>query len=156
MRRVAVTLMGATDDLDRLGAALMNAKHRDVWDNGVLVLRHWIGRGPGQGQKLYKLLIMKRKMPARQAETVMQLLHGLGEDELQEPATYQALIRLMASDRLAVRGLAHWHLSRLVPAGRDIGYDPLAAPEKRAAAIKRWQELIPPGKLPPMLRAGAR
>ena len=91
-----------------------------------------------------------------QAETIMQLLHGLGEEDLEQPETYQALIRLLGSDRLAVRGLAHWHLYRLVPAGRKIGYDPLAAPERRAAALKRWQELIPPGKLPPTTQTGAR
>ena len=154
MRRAAVNIMGATDDLARLGAALTSAKHFDVWDNGVLALRHWIGRGPGQDQKLYKALVSK--MPAAQAETVMQLLHGMSEEDLEQPVTYQALIRLMGSDRLAVRGLAYWHLYRLVPEGRKIGFDPLAAPEKRAAAIKRWQELIPPGKLPPMNQTGAR
>jgi hypothetical protein len=154
LRRAAVNLMGATDDLERLGATLTKAKQWDVWDSGVLALRHWIGRGPGQDQKLYQALITRAKMPASQAETVMQLLHGLSEEDLDQPVIYQVLIRLLASDRLAIRGLAYWHLSRLVPAGKEFGYGPLESPEKRAAAIKRWQQLIPPGKLP-KTKAGA-
>ncbi len=148
-RRAAVTIMGATDDLRRLGQALAAAKHPDVWDNGVLALRHWIGRGPGQDQKLYKMLVEEVKMPAAQAQTVMHLLHSFGEDDVKQPATYQALIGLLESDRLAIRGLAHWHLYRLAPAGQKFGFDPLAPAEKRAEAVKRWRELIPPGKLPP-------
>jgi hypothetical protein len=147
-RQGAVTLMGATDDLRRLGEALVGAKHADVWDNGVLVLRHWIGRGPGQDQKLYKALTEGARMPASQAETVMDLLHGFSEDDLTHPITYQALLVLLESDRLAIRGLAHWHLTRLAPEGREFGYDPLAPKEQRQVALKKWQKLIPPGKVP--------
>jgi hypothetical protein len=152
-RRVAIYLMGATDDLERLGQALQNAKQKDVWDTGVLALRHWIGRGPGQDQKLYRGLIEKGKMPPAQVETVLTLLHGFGEEELKQPVTYQALLRLLESDRLALRGLAYWHLYRLAPDGREFDYDPLAAEEKRAEAVKRWRQLIPPGKLPPPIRS---
>src|SRR5205085_1161548 len=53
-RKLAVHLMGALDDLPRMGEAMTNAKQRDVWEAGVLALRHWIGRGPGQDQKLYQ------------------------------------------------------------------------------------------------------
>src|SRR5262249_6459150 len=147
-REAGVYLMGATDDLRRLGAAMVGAKHRDVWDTGVLALRHWIGRGPGQDQKLYKALIEGAGMPASQAETVMDLLHGFSDDDLTHPITYQALLVLLESDRLAIRGLAYWHLSRLAPAGREFGYDPLAPKEQRQAALKEWHKLIPPGKVP--------
>jgi hypothetical protein len=151
-RQVAIYLMGATDDLERLGQALTHAKHRDVWDTGVLALRHWIGRAPRQDQKLYHVLIEKVKMPAAQAETVLGLLHGFGEDDLTQPATYQALLGLLESDRLALRGLAYWHLHRLAPDGRKFEYDPLASPEKRKAAVQEWRKLLPPGKLPPPIQ----
>src|SRR5262249_5015372 len=84
-RRVAVYLMGATDDLERLGKALTEAKHPDVWDTGVLALRHWIGRGPGQDQKLYQRLVGKRGFTPAQADTVMNLLHGFGPEDLARP-----------------------------------------------------------------------
>jgi hypothetical protein len=50
---------------------------------------------------------------------------------------------------LAIRGLAHWHLYRLVPPGRKIGFDPLAVAAKRAPDVAAWRQLIPTGKLPP-------
>jgi hypothetical protein len=87
-------------------------------------------------------------MPAKQAETVLDLLHGFSEDALTDPITYQTLLVLLESDRLAVRGLAYWHLYRLAPAGREFGYDPLAPKEARRAALAKWQKLIPPGKVP--------
>jgi hypothetical protein len=148
-RRIAVALLGATDDLDRLTSCLSKAPTPDTWENGVRILRHWIGREAGQDQKLYQALIDKHQLTAAQAETVLQLLHGFGDDALTLPETFEGLLDLMESDQLAIRGLAHWHLYRLVPRGRKIGYDPLAAPKKRAQGVREWRKLIPAGKLPP-------
>jgi hypothetical protein len=146
-RRSAVLLLAALDDMDRLGAALVNAKHQDVWDAGIVALRQWIGRGPGQDQRLYKLLTEKKTIPPREAEAILQLLHGFGDDDLNQPETYHALISYLGSERLSLRELAYWHLRRLVPAGRKIAYDPMAPKEKREAAIKEWRRL----QLPPEL-----
>jgi hypothetical protein len=148
-RRAAVYLMGALDDLERLSGALMHAKHPDVWDAGVLTLRHWIGRGPGQDQKLYRALIEKKQFPPAQAETVLTLLHSFSDEDLAHPELYEMLLDYLGSDRLAIRGLAYWHLYRLVPAGRKFGYKPLAPEEERARAIREWKKLIPSGQLPP-------
>lgn len=148
-RRAAIVLMGALDDVKRLGEAVARAKHRDVWDSGVLALRHWIGRGPGQDQKLYKGLIEVAKYPPAEAAIVLDLLHSFGESDLANPETYECLIDFMESDRLAIRGLAHWHLYRLVPAGQKIAYDPLAPKEQRDRAVEEWRKLVPSGQLPP-------
>jgi hypothetical protein len=80
---------------------------------------------------------------------VLQLLHNFDDDALRQPETFEGLLDLLESDQLAIRGLAHWHLYRLVPRGRTIGYDPLAAREKRALAVQEWRNLIPTGQLPP-------
>jgi hypothetical protein len=147
-RALAVFVLGALDDLPRLGKALREAKHFDVWDNGVVALRHWIGRGPGKDQILYKRLIENANFKPRQAEAVLQLLHSFGEEDLARPETYQALIDFMDHDLLAIRGLAYWHLYRLVPAGRELGYDPLGTKEERDEAINKWRKLVPPGTVP--------
>jgi uncharacterized protein (TIGR03000 family) len=149
VRRNAVNLMGALDELPRLGQALANAKHPDVWEHGVLALRHWIGRGPGQDLKLYNRMIDTGKYTRAQAATVLNLLHSFGEDDLAHPETYEALIRYMEDDNLAIRGLAYWHLSRLAPAGKKFGFNPLAPKDERERAVKQWRELIPEGKMPP-------
>jgi hypothetical protein len=148
-RKIAVALLGATDNLDGLINCLLKGPTPDLWENGVRVIRHWIGREPGQDQKLYQVLIDKHQLTAAQAETVLQLLHSFGDDALTLPETYEGLLDLMESDQLSIRGLAHWHLYRLVPSGRKIGFDPLADPAKRAQAVKEWRRRIPAGKLPP-------
>ncbi len=151
-RRLAVFGMGAVDDLHGLGEALRDAKHPDVWDNGVLALRHWLGRGPGQDQRLYQGLMERAHFSPVEAETVLQLLHSFGDTDLARPETYQTLIDYLNHDKFAIRGLAYWHLSRLVPQGKDLGYNPAEDKEAREAAIKKWRQLIPPGKLPPPRR----
>lgn len=153
-RRGAVFLMGATDDLRGLGNALANTKHLDVWDSGVIALRHWIGRGPGQDQKLYNGLIEQAKFRPVDAAGVLQLLHGFSDADLADPATYEALIDYLEHERLALRGLAYWHLYRLVPAGRELGYNPLDPKEKRQKAVQQWRKLVPAGQLPPKASRG--
>jgi hypothetical protein len=152
-RRAAVFIMGALDDLPRLGKALGEAKHLDVWDNGVLALRHWIGRGPGQDQRLYRGLIESGGFSPVDAEAVLQLLHSFGDADLARPETYEVLIDYLSHDRLALRGLAYWHLIRLVPAGKEFGYNPLDPKEAREAAVRKWKQLIPAGQLPPRSKA---
>lgn len=151
-RRAAVYCMGATDDLKHLGQALRQAKNPDVWDNGVITLRHWIGRCPGQDEKLYQGLIENDFKPI-QAETVIQLLHSFSEEDLSQPETYQVLIDYLSNENLAIRGLAHWHLYRLVPEGQKIGFNPLADKNDRALAVAKWKALVPPGKIPSAIKA---
>jgi hypothetical protein len=147
-RRIAIFGLAASDQLRRLAESLTKTNREDVWDDAVLALRHWLGRCPGQDMKLYNALI-KNGVPAAQAEIIMELLHSFSDEKRARPETYELLIDYLASDRLAIRGLACWHLYRLAPAGRSIGYDPLAPKEKREQAVQEWRKLIPPGHLPP-------
>jgi hypothetical protein len=153
-RALAVRAMGAFDDLPRLANALRDAKHLDVWDNGVLALRHWIGRGPGQDQILYKAIVEGGRGSPVEAETILQLLHSYGDTELARPETYETLIAYLNHEQLGVRGLAHWHLVRLVPSGKAIGYNPMDPKEKRAMAVEKWQKLVPRGTVPARPKPG--
>jgi hypothetical protein len=147
-RRVGVNILAATDDLTRLALALSESRYPDVWDSGVLALRHWIGRGPGQDQKLYKRLIDEAKFQPGEAEIVVNLLHSFSDADKARPETYEALIDYLESDRLPIRALALWHLNRLVPGGKAIGYSPLAPKDVQEKAIKEWRKLVPAGKVP--------
>ncbi|MFL5245217.1 MAG: hypothetical protein ACJ8FY_24210 [Gemmataceae bacterium] len=147
-RHVAVYTLAATDDLAALGKALRETRNADVWDRGVLALRHWIGRGPGQDQILYQGLINNKYTPV-QAETVLQLLHSFSDEDSTKPELYHTLIDYLDNDNLAIRGLAYWHLYRLAPEGRKFGFHPLDDKKERAAAISKWKQLIPVGKVPP-------
>jgi uncharacterized protein (TIGR03000 family) len=148
-RRSAVVLMGAFDDLERLGKNLRAAKHQDVFDQTVVAMRHWIGRGPGQDQKLYQGLIDRAGYQPKQAESVLQMLHGFNDEEIAQPELYESLIDYLECDKPALRVLAYWHLVRLAPVGKDIAYDPNGSKEEIEAAAKAWRKLIPAGKLPP-------
>ncbi len=148
-RLVSVTAMGARDDLDGLTHAISVSADELVRNHAILVLRSWLGREPGQLAKFEAFLTATKKVPVGRARTVANLLIGWDDHQLKEPTTYEFLIDLLESPQLAARSLALWHLSRLAPAGKDIAYDPAGTPESRAAAIGRWRQLIPAGKLPP-------
>jgi hypothetical protein len=148
-RKLALSAMAALDDIPRLAKFMATAKHPDVLDNGILTLRHWIGRGPGQDQKLYQMFIDEAKFTPVHAAIAMQLLHSFGDEELARPETYELLIEYLDHERTAIRAFAHWHLVRLAPSGRKIAYNPLDPKDKRAAGIAEWKKLIPPGQLPP-------
>src|SRR5581483_2766164 len=145
-QRAGVTSLGALDALGPLLDALADTR-ADVREQAVLVLRHWLGRGPGQLERLHQEL-RQRGLSEANARTVLQLLLGFNDAERAVPATYDLLIEDLDHRLPTVRELAHWHLVRLAPAGRDIPYDPTAGAEARRRAIQAWRDVIPAGQLP--------
>jgi len=141
-RLVGVTGMGAIDDLPRLANALTNPKHADVRRQAIVVLRHWMGRGPGQVELLYKSLKESSKLSDVQARTILQLLFGFSTQDRFEPATFDLLTAFLEHPQIAVRELAHWHLIRLMPEGNNIAFDAGAAEKPRQQAVQAWRELI--------------
>jgi hypothetical protein len=152
-RATGVIFMGGIDDLDGLAKVFTETKYPDAWDWAVVVIRNWIGRGPGRDQVIYKFLLENRKMTPAQAATNMQLLHSFGDADLAQPELYKMLVRFLDAERLGVRGLAHWHLVRLVPDGKKFDFNPLDPKEKRDKARDQWKKLIDDklekGELPP-------
>jgi hypothetical protein len=146
-RLVGVTALGALDDLPHLLDALADAQPAEVRQQAVLVLRHWLGRGPGQAEDLYQAL-RQHGSSEPLARTILQLLYGFSAAERAQPATYDLLLGYLAHSQLPVRQLAYWHLVRLAPAGKDIPYDPAGDAMARAQAIRAWRALIPAGELP--------
>jgi len=147
-RFIAVNLMLATDNLDLFFKVMTTTNKNDVIENGIIGLRHWIGRKPGQDLKLYEFMISARHYSKMQAEIFIDLLHSFGDDELKEPEIFEALIGYLGSDKAGIRALANWHLHRLVPKGRDIKFDPIAPDAERKEAIVKWKKLVPKGTLP--------
>lgn len=147
--RVGMVTLGAQDDLVTLAESLVAAKTLEEWDFGVTVLRHWLGRCPGQDQKFYQMLTTARGYTPAQAKIVMQLLFGFSAAELQAPETYEVLIDYLAHEKPGVRNLAAWHLVRLVPQGKAIAYKPAGTAAEAAKAQEAWKKLVPAGELPP-------
>ncbi|GIW80649.1 MAG: hypothetical protein KatS3mg105_2456 [Gemmatales bacterium] len=146
-RRLAIFAMAAMDDLDRLADTLIESEDFDTWDAAVLALRHWIGRGPGQDQKLYHGLL-EAGLPKVEAAIIMQLLHSFSDFDLNCPECYDVLVEYLRHPRRAIRGLAYWHLRRLVPAGKNIPFKLDGTKEEINRMYTAWRKLIPEGKLP--------
>jgi hypothetical protein len=148
-RAMAVYAAGALDLNPLVAEALQQGTYPDLWEHAVIALRHQMARAPGLDLKFYRHLIDNKKMKPAHAEIVMQLLHTFDKDDLAEPATYSMLINYLRHELLPIRGLAAWHLYRLVPAGRKIKFNPAGKKDEIASAFKQWKKLIPEGELPP-------
>jgi hypothetical protein len=146
-QEIAVLSLAALDEVSAVADALADAKHAALRNAAVTALRHWIGADAGRDALLYRVLMEHSRLSAAQAETVMQLLHSPFAPD--QPETYETLIAYLQHGQLAVRELAHWHLQRLAPVGRDIKYDAAAPEAERTKAVEEWKKLIPRGQLPP-------
>jgi hypothetical protein len=152
-RALGVIIMGATDDLEGMYKVFTETKYPDTWDRAVVVVRNWLGRGPGQDQLIYRRLVERRKIPPAQAETILQLLHSFGDTDLAQPELYKMLVKYLDHEAFGIRGLAHWHLVRLVPAGKKFAFNALDPKPERDKARDEWKKLIEGmlarGELPP-------
>lgn len=147
-RKVGLTAVGALGSPAPLFLALQKSKDADTRQFSIQVIRSWLGQGPGQIKKLEEAA-SKLGLSKTDTESLIHLLLGFDDDERANPATYQLLIHGLKHSKQIVRELSHWHLVRLAPAGKTIAYDATGTPEQLQAAIDRWRELIPDGKLPP-------
>lgn len=147
-RRVGVYTLAAFDQMPSLGALLRGSDDLEMWNHVVVALRHWLGRGAGQEVKLHKLLVSMREYPNKQADQVIQLLFGFPEEYVTHPVLYAQLINMLKSDKLAIRGLAYWHLQRLAP-NVKVSFHPRGEEAERERAWKEYKAAIPDGKLPP-------
>jgi tRNA A-37 threonylcarbamoyl transferase component Bud32 len=148
-RMLAVYCLGALDRLPELLDCLADEEERrpDIRRTAVWALLHWLGRADRDAE-LLRVLVQEKRYQERQADTVVELLHGFTDEQLKEPPTWERLIFLLKSERPAIRELAYYHLFRLVPDGRRQQFDPGISAEQRERAFGEWKKLIPEGKLP--------
>jgi hypothetical protein len=148
VRVLGVYDAAAVDDLALALGALGNAQHAEVRDAGVAALRHSVVRSPMQDRNVYHLLKNEGYRPG-QAETLLQLLGTFSAQDLARPETFETLIDYLDHDKTAIRTLAVWHLTRIVPQGQEIEFNPAGSAEERARGRAAWRRLIPAGQLPP-------
>ena len=148
-RKAAVAALGALDELPQLLQVLNAKDHADARDMAVLVLRHWLGRSPGQSVRLYQFLTKTDGYNPTQAKNLLYLINGIEDEKLKQAETFDVLSHALNHSKMPVRELARWHLVRLVPDGKSIAYDAAAPEDQRLQAIAQWRRLVPEGKLPP-------
>ncbi len=149
MRRLVVRSLAAVNDLAGLLEALDQSKLPDLRTFAHDALRDWIATSRDNDYKLFELL--KQKYKNKEAEIIMEMLHGFSEAEIRRPERYELLIDYLVNPNLVIRELGAWHLYKLVPAGKNIPYSAAADSQTRARAEAAWRSLIPPGQLPPAL-----
>jgi hypothetical protein len=151
-QRVALVMLGALDNLDRLGKSLAGAKTLEEWNFGITVLRHWLGRCPGQDQRLYEMLSNRGGYTTNEAQIVLQLLFGFSPEDAAVPETYEVLLDYLVHEKPGIRNLAAWHLVRLAPQGKSIPFKPDGTMEEAEKTCAAWKKLIPSGELPPSIK----
>jgi hypothetical protein len=156
-RLLAVYSLCAIDEVRKLLDVLAdeNPAHFVERDTAIYCLRRWLSRSAGNHMLFYDsakkrgILIDKEYRPA-EADLLMDLLHDFNEVDVRKAETFDLLIGKLASDRIAIRELAWWHLLHLTTGMKDAPAFNAAWPaERRAAAIKDWRKLLDDGKLPP-------
>src|SRR5262249_9530182 len=94
-------------------------------------------------------ILIDKKFRRDEAESVLDLLDGIPQEQRQQPETYEALIAYLRHNRLEVRELALRHLLYLVPDGRNIPYNRAGDSAQLREGYEAWKKKIPSGKLPP-------
>jgi hypothetical protein len=155
-RFLTVLCFGAIDAIEDLTDCLSNERYPDVRDGAIEALRHWLGRGAGQRERLRKELEKKYTNKA-DVDTILHLLRLPGPEDLRERDTYAFPIDELTNDKLAIRHLAWWHLQRMANKEmreNKLEFDPAGPPERRDLIHKKWKKLLDDGKLPPDMARG--
>jgi hypothetical protein len=141
VRLLAVRFLGAMDDPAKLLDCLADERHTDVRVMAIEELRHLLGLNAQNDEKCRTLLKQKNYSDA-QTDTVLQLLHGFPLEQWTTPALKSTVVEYLASDKLAIRQLAHTLLITFVPEGQRIRYDAAATGDSRQRGYREWQRLV--------------
>ena len=145
LERKAAVVAARRLDVYALMQILSNKDHA-----AIVVIRHWLGREPGQSIRLFDYLTKNDNYTPTQAKNLIHLFNGIEEEKRRQPGTYDLLIQALNHSKMPARELAHWHLVRLAPDGKSIAYDAAGSETQRQAAIAAWRRLIPEGEVPPL------
>jgi hypothetical protein len=147
-RIVAVFCLGAVDDLSGVLNALSDTKYPEVRGTASFVLKYILNL-KADNQAQLKLAMDRKGFSAEQAEIVVQLLRPFPVTDINQPATYEALIAYLSNDKLAIRELAYDKLEMLAPVeAKEVPFDPAWDNDRREKAAREWKRRIPDGKLP--------
>jgi hypothetical protein len=151
-RTIAIRSLGAIGRLPPLIDAMNELDKREVRQEAIATLRHYLARGPAQADALADALLAKLNKDRERADGVMKLLRGLTDAEAKDKDAYDALIKLLSPDRapeLGIRELAIMNLEELAGKLETANYLPDKPSE---SAIRAWRMALENGRLPPRER----
>ncbi|MBI1914299.1 MAG: hypothetical protein HYS12_06115 [Planctomycetes bacterium] len=147
-RILAIRCLGALDAVGALIDGLGDPMHPEVRVESAEALRIWIGRGKEQAGKLYDPkkrtgILTDKKFRADEAESVLELLDGLTEQDIRQRETYDALLAYLKHNRLEVRELAYEQLMSIFrEEGSKINYNPAGTSEQISEGYEEWRKLV--------------
>ena len=133
----AVKTMALIDHYLEIVPAL-ESDHEEARLAAIVALREWLAEDPQRMMVLRDE--MERIFRPEVVEQIANLLWGYSREDAQSTETSQLLVQLLANENLAIRELAHFHVTRL--SGRNYGYHSQAPIAERNAAIGRWVEFV--------------
>ena len=133
----AVLTLALTDNYLEIVPAL-KSDHEEARLAAIVSLREWLAEDPDRINILRDE--MERLFRSELVEQITSLLWGYSRVDAQSPETSQMLVKLLANEDLAIRELAHYHVTRLTD--RNYGYHSQAPIAERNAAISRWVEFV--------------
>lgn len=133
----AVLTLALTDNYLEIVPALIS-DHEEARMAAILSLREWLAEDPDRITPLREE--MERLFRSELVEQITTMLWGYSRLDAQSPETSQMLVELLGNEDLAIRELAHFHVTRLT--GRNYGYHSQAPIAERNAAISRWVEFV--------------
>lgn len=132
---LAVKALGLTDRASSLVQALAQSPHEEARLAAFEGLREWLPRSPEHQDLVREEL--DRFFPADEADALYRLLWGYSLEDARDRVTSRQLVEWMGHNRVAIRELAFYHVSRLT--GKRYDYRPLNPPAQLQAALARWQ-----------------
>lgn len=155
---LSILSLGAIDAVPTLLDILGDEDPRRGQDRNVAIfaLRRWISRGAAHAKRLYDVksntgLLAEKKYSRGESQTILELLHPFSETKRRDPLTYEALSNYLKHDKLAIRELGYWHLTRLAEGVRTPAFNPTMPAAQREAVANEFMKLIQEKKLPPPL-----
>lgn len=147
MRALAARCLVALDDFEPALRELSDPNQYSFWTGQFEALRQALSRGKETAARLHETINLLRPM---QAKEIYRLLWGYSEAQL-EMGGASELVRLLESDQMDVRVLAHLNLVSITGA-REF-YRPERPPAQMKTAIQSWRDRMTKGviiyRLPP-------
>ncbi len=130
------------------------SRQSDLRRYSIFALRYWMAQGVDNEYQVYNAFASGYKGVI--AKKLMELLHGVGPEELAVPATWERLISDLDNEVLPMRELTALNLQyalapRLPKAAQLIAtrYSSIAPRDVRMQVQQQLRTFIPPGRLPP-------
>ncbi|MFO0918398.1 MAG: hypothetical protein U0872_08795 [Planctomycetaceae bacterium] len=136
---LAVRALVLTENIDAVVQALAQSPQEETRKAAAIGLQRWLGVSAERGTPLREAL-SEHYERADDVRALYRLLWGFSRDEAKQAQPSLDLVELLRSNHVAIRELAFANLVRLT--NRKFDYRPLASPQQREPAVRRWMDFV--------------